>query len=341
MVDTMIISASDMQMLQYVLYGLLTVTIFSLGLLFYGLVRTPMIEFLKCDFLHRTMLARFTSSRRLQLRAVKEKNGAVEIDGGIHTLDPSAMIPVGGKRGAVCFESFGPVLAPEFIQESYGIIREGVENIKVAEGCIDDMKIKAMLQNLKVHHVPISESVLRDQGFDEQVIKIWRTMHSKDKQDRDRMIMDSNHSEEIKLELKKINDLDTPFNPEYLKSLGYNLKVIRIAQSMDRLDANNSKTYNVLVNVYSVLRMLKYNASPTKWKVLNEREKADTLAQAAGLHKGFNVQTLVTIFIAMLMFTLAVYIFNALVLHGNVSGVTAPAQAAASIMGNASGGMKI
>ena len=50
------------------------------------------------------------------------------------------------------------------------------------------MKIKAMLQNLKVHHVPISESVLRDQGFDEQVIKIWRTMHSKDKQDRDRMI---------------------------------------------------------------------------------------------------------------------------------------------------------
>jgi len=83
---------------------------------------------------------------------------------------------------------FGPALSPEFIQEAYGICLEGIENIKVAEGQIEDIKIKAMLRNMENHYVPLSADILKEQGFPDEVISVWNQMQSVAKQERERWI---------------------------------------------------------------------------------------------------------------------------------------------------------
>jgi len=90
-----------------------------------------------------------------------------------------------------------------------------------------------------------------------------------------------------------------------------------VASDMYNYNGNHSKSHNVIINVYSVLRMLKYNASPTKWKVLNEREKADNIAQMSNMAKpGINWTN---VFIGGFFAILLLYIFNTLIMHGSIS----------------------
>jgi len=73
MAGVIVLNNQDWQMLQYLIYALIGAVILCIVLLSYAFMRTPLIEFLKADFLKRKLIPYMTSTRRLKLIAVKEK----------------------------------------------------------------------------------------------------------------------------------------------------------------------------------------------------------------------------------------------------------------------------
>lgn len=236
---------------------------------------TPAWPYLKAKFLKRRLLEIFMDDGRKIIKAVTYKNSSAKVKGiGIFTFNPKAVINSSGVQGAMAFESMADPVPPEFVKWSYALIKEGIEDIEMAEGEINETKIKAMLQNLKSHDVDIS--------------------------------------------------------PDKLKKEGYTKQVQDIAEDMSRVNANESKTHNALIDFYMIQRFFKYDASPTKHEAIVEMEKSDVLLAA---NKGFRITP--DHVIAFIMVAIGSAIAWHMIQSGDMAGAGEAAKSAASAAGSA------
>lgn len=182
MSDFITMTAGDFQTMQYMLYGGMILTGIFAILLIVVFFRTPAWTWLKAWIMGRRILGIFTNERCLEFVPVKYQNGSAKIKKyGWFPFNTDAMVRLpNGVIGGFALSSNALLIPPYMLNSAYNLVKEGIEDIEQAEGQCDEVKVKAMLMNMKEHNLDITPKILKEKGYTNYVVDIATVMERVD-----------------------------------------------------------------------------------------------------------------------------------------------------------------
>ena len=259
MSDIVQMGRGDFEFMQTLMMSGIVGVVIMLGFVIWMFRVTPAFEYVKCRFLKRKLINVLTNDGRLLPKAVSFKDHFGNIKNiGKFKFNPTARLSMSGVIGGIAFEDNSEVLPVGFIHSAYNLVKGGIENIEAAEGQISDVRLKAMLMDLRrcckdMSNEEFVES-LKKEKFSAAAIALAK--------DPNRLFQD-----------KEGNDL-------------HPAAAIALAKDPSLVDANDADIYSHLIDFELVKRFMMYDMSPGNTNEVIERTKAD---MRMTLGKGFAI----------------------------------------------------